>query len=327
MPEYKNPQTEPGMDRNLLLVFLVLAVAIFGSQLFMRKYAPPASPPTSAKPAQVTPPASGNPPVSAATPAPAPAPATRVPVPSVSKQAASESETVVENDLYRITFTNRGAQAKSWVLKKYQDDQGKPLDLVNSAAAAKFGYPLSLWTYDESLRNKLNSALYVSSAASQNLSTPAEIVFDYADSGLVVHKAFQFDDSYVVSVTTSVLSGGSPVYGFPAWPAGFGDQVSLAAYGAGQLEYQFNNDTEHLGLKKVAGGATLHGSYDWAGVSSQYFTAVFIPNTPENVQMVTLHYPLDIAPDPGKPNETRPADVLGVAVGRPGESVERLFVG
>ena len=68
---------------------------------------------------------------------------------------------MIENDLYRITFTNRGGLVKSWILKKYDDDHGKPLDLVSSMAAAKYGYPLSLWTYDEALRNQLNAALYV----------------------------------------------------------------------------------------------------------------------------------------------------------------------
>ena len=53
---------------------------------------------------------------------------------------------------------------KSWILKKFDNDaQNGPLDLVNAAAAQKFGYPLSLWTYDETLRNNLNSALYVAS--------------------------------------------------------------------------------------------------------------------------------------------------------------------
>ena len=47
--------------------------------------------------------------------------------------ATAESTTVVENELYRITFTNRGAQVNSWILKKYKDDNGKPLDLVNQA--------------------------------------------------------------------------------------------------------------------------------------------------------------------------------------------------
>src|SRR5579884_2095398 len=79
-------------------------------------------------------------------------------------QAAAESTTVVENDLYRITFTNRGAQVTSWVLKKYKDDDGKPLDLVNHAAAAKYGYPLSLYTYDAKLRSQLQQALFVPSA-------------------------------------------------------------------------------------------------------------------------------------------------------------------
>ena len=46
--------------------------------------------------------------------------------------AAAETTTVVENELYRITFSNRGGQAVSWILKKYKDDAGKPLDLVNA---------------------------------------------------------------------------------------------------------------------------------------------------------------------------------------------------
>ncbi len=46
------------------------------------------------------------------------------------------------------------------MLKKYKDEDGKPLDLVNKDAA-KFGLPLSLYTYDENLRNQINSALYV----------------------------------------------------------------------------------------------------------------------------------------------------------------------
>ena len=76
-------------------------------------------------------------------------------------EATSESETVVENDVYRIVFTNRGGRVKSWVLKKYTDDKGGQLELVNRAASEKHGYPLTLWTYDAGLRDKVNSALYV----------------------------------------------------------------------------------------------------------------------------------------------------------------------
>src|SRR6266700_4496259 len=261
MPEYKNPQSESGMERRFLLVFLLMAVVIFGSQLFLKKYAP--QQPSTARPNQPvqTPPVPSGP----ATPAPAQTRTTQTPVstePGSSKQASSESETVIENDFYRVTFTNRGAQAKSWVLKKYLDDKGKQLDLVNQNAAAKFGYPLSLWTYDDGLRTKLSSALYVSSA-SGTLSAPAKLEFEYSDAGLTVKKAFEFDHTYVVRVITSVFQNDAPLWAFPAWPAGFGDQSSLAAYASGQFEYQVNADAEHIAAKKVSGGGTLRGTYNW----------------------------------------------------------------
>jgi YidC/Oxa1 family membrane protein insertase len=326
MPEYKSPQSESGMERRFLLVFLLMAVVIFGSQLFLKKYAPQ-QPPSTARPNQPvqTPPVPSGP---ATPPVVQPAAAKKPPMmePTTSKQASSESETVIENDFYRVTFTNRGAQVKSWILKKYSDDQGRPLDLVNSAAAARYGYPLSLWTYDEAQRNKLNSALYVASETGA-LNVPASVTFEYADSGLDVRKTFRFDHSYVVQVETSVFANDSPVNAFPAWPAGFGDQTTHPAYASGQFEYQLNNDTEHVSVKKVSGGGTLHGTFDWAGVSDSYFAAVFIPDDIENVNVVSLRNSLDVPPDPSKPNETKPADVVGAAVGHPGQTSGRLFVG
>jgi len=322
------------MEQKFLLVFLLMAIAIFGAQYYMKKYGPQQT--SSARPNQPT----------QSTPAPAPAPpatTTAVPTqksaatqrskkppksteaPPATVQAQSESETVIENDLYRVTFTNRGAQVKSWILKKFSDDQGKPLDLVNPIAAPKYGYPLSLWSYDESLRNKLNSALYVVSETGTK-TAPASLTFDYSDSGLVVHKSLQFDHSYVVKLETSVSQNGSPVYAFPAWPSGFGDQTTVYAYGLGQFEYQYNNNTEHLAYKKISSGNTLRNNYDWAGVSSQYFGAFFIPNNPENQFVVTLRNSID-APSSAGSTQTKPADVLGAAVGQPGTTSERLFVG
>src|SRR5262249_28820071 len=154
------------------------------------KFMPP--PPPEKKPAETQQAAA---PVAEA-PASAPMPARQ---PVAVKQAASETETVIENDLYRITFTNRGAQVKSWILKKFDNDaQNGPLELMNSAAAARFGYPLSLWTYNNDLDNRLKSALYVSSGESK-LSPPATLTFEYADQDLEVRKSLRFDHSYIVN--------------------------------------------------------------------------------------------------------------------------------
>jgi YidC/Oxa1 family membrane protein insertase len=308
------------MERRLLLVFALTFLVIILFQPLLKKYLPqPAAPP-----AQTQPPAQ-----SSTQPAGATAPPVPVPTAGASKQAASETETVIENDFYRVTFSNRGAQVKSWILKKYDDDHGKPLDLVGTAAA-KYGYPLSLWTYDESQRNRINSALYVASNSGNLMSAPAQVTFEYFDQDLAIRKTFRFDHSYVVHVETSVLQKGSLVTAFPMWPAGFGDQQSPASYAASRIEHQYNDKTERLDIKKVSGGASLPGPFNWAGVVDQYFAAVFLPDNPQDSAAVTLRYPVDVPKDwrNPKPEETIKADVLGVGVGNlRGSAAERLYVG
>jgi YidC/Oxa1 family membrane protein insertase len=346
LAEYRNPQHEPGNERRLLLVFIVtFAILLFLEPLF-KKYLPepPAQHPQS-KPTQShqSPPAPTPP-----TPVLPPAPAVRE-APGVSKQATSEAETVVENDLYRITFTNKGAQVKSWILKKFDNEsQDGRLDLVNSVAASRYGYPLSLWTYDETLRDKLSSVLYVASEvhpattprqgakptedeiAGQTLKAPATITFEYSDHDLTVRKTFGFDHSYVINIETSVTYKGAPVAAFPSWPGGFGDQATLASYAANQIQYQYDNNIERLAYKKISGGATLNGRFDWAGASDAYFAAVFIPDDPAAASVVTLRNQISIPRDPQNPNskEVVPADVLGAAVGNMhGPTIERAYIG
>jgi YidC/Oxa1 family membrane protein insertase len=332
LAEYRNPQLEPGNERRFLLIFLVIFILMLGFQQLFKKYIP--QPPTQ-QPKTETPQ-----PQTAFTPATAPAPPASVPSPTILKQAASETETVVENDLYRITFTNRGAQVKSWILKKFDNEaQNGPLDLVNSTAAEKFGYPLSLWTYDEGLRGRLSSALYVASQEGR-LMSPATITFEYADQDLVVRKIFSFDHTYVVKVETSVTYKGSAVAAFPAWPAGFGDQTTPAFYSSSLVAYQFNKNIQRVPARcgfslfskcvQVIGGNTVPGPFHWAGPTDQYFAAVFIPDDPAAATMVTLNSQLSIPRNPQKADSKEMAnvDVLGAAVGNlHGPTSERVFAG
>lgn len=317
MPEYHNPQQEPGSERRLLIVFALTFLVIILAQPLLKKFMPqpPAQPQQTVQPAAV-----------ANVPA-APTPVV-VPTTSATKQATGESETVVENDLYRITFTNRGAQVKSWILKKFDSDAGGPLDLVNKDAE-KFGHPLSLWTYDQNLRDKVNSALYVSSSEGIQ-QAPSEISFEYADADVSVRKTFHFDRSYEVHVDTLVTSKGSQVTAFPVWPAGFGDSTRAASYASSQIEYQNNGDISRLAIKKISGGGTLPGPFNWAGVSDQYFAAIFIPEDVQHAALVTLHNTMDIANHPAKPDpkDITSVHVLGAAVGSTaGPTSVRLYVG
>ena len=322
------------MERRLLLVFALTFLVILLFQPLLKKFGPqpPANPPSSQPQTAANPPqpalggaAAGSAARGAAAPV---ASAGKVAAVPTTKQASTESETVIENGLYRIVLSNRGGRVKSWVLKKWDDDKGKPLELVNQAAAEKYGYPLSLWTYDENLRNKLNSALYV--VTSSGSTAPAEIKFEYSDGeGVSVQKTFKFDHSYVVGVQTAVEVKGAAVTAFPMWPAGFGDELTAPAFAASQISYQYDRQVERLAVKKISGGGTLPGPFHWAGTSDQYFAAVFMPQDPQNAAMVTLHNPLEI-PHSTDPNNKQmdKVDVLGAAVGSlKGSTIARLYVG
>ncbi len=348
MAEFKNPQQEPGSEQRLLLVFLVTFVALIAYQFIQKKYMPqpPAAPPQRQA---VTEPAAPTP-AAPAPAAPIAAKAKKAPSVTVSKQGSAETETVIENDLYKITFTNRGAQVKSWILKKFDNEtQNGRLDLVNPTAAAKYGYPLSLWTYpsptgDETLRNKLNLVLYVVSKEGQ-LSAPATITFEYADQDLVVRKTFSFDHTYVLNVETSVVYKGAEIFAAPAWPAGFGDQMTPAAYAVARIDYHNDASTERslfvfpsfvsrLAIKSISSGNTLKGPFEWAANGDQYFTAIFIPDDPADAAMITLRNSLEIAQKPGLnpigagSKDTANVDVLGAAVGNlRGATTERMYVG
>jgi YidC/Oxa1 family membrane protein insertase len=329
------------MERRLLVVFALTFLVIMLFQPLLKKYGPP--PPAKPESSQAAVQNQAQLPTQLPTPLATTTGAAVVkaapgasgkkkassPVASAPQQAASESETAIENDVYRIVFTNRGGRVKSWVLKKYTDDKGGPLELVNTAAAEKYGYPLTLWTYDETLRNKLNSALYV--ATSTGGAAPAEIAFAYDDGDVSVQKSYKFDrDSYVVGVRTAVEVKGAQVTAFPMWPAGFGGETTGPQYATGQIVYQYDNKVERLAIKKISGGGTLPGPFHWAGVSDQYFAAVFLPQDPQNAAMVTLHNAIEIPHNGSDANNKQmdKVDVLGAAVGSlKGASDARLYVG
>ncbi len=320
MPEIKNPnQQGGGQDSKTMLAFTAIFILMFfGLQYFKPKKAP-----------ETTPPVQRNLPAQSNSSAPSASPAGAAKSASAAVTAANESSTIVENELYRIQFTNRGAQVTSWILKKYKDADGKPLDLVNKQAAAQFGCPLSLFTYDSGLRTQLSQALFVPSATG-DINAPTTLSFSWSDGGLTAHKTFSFDSSYVIHAETSVEQNGSPVTALLAWPSGFGDQDTLPQYAKGTFNSMQGGKSTSDAYKKVAGGATLNGPFDWAGVSDLYFAAIFLPDLPQQTTTVQLHNEVTIPRNLKKPdpNVTDRAPVLGAAVGLLGAPTStRLYAG
>ena len=361
MPEIRNPNLQTqgpgggsggGDMRSTIAFTLVILVALLGYQYFFKPAPPPA--PTQQPQSQATQPAGQQTgqqagqetapgqaqPSAAGAKSSATAPAI---TPSIG--ATSESDITVENEVYKIVFTNRGARVKQWILKKYVDTAGKPLDMVQPQASELFGYPLSLFTYEPQLTAQLNNALYQTTVeGAQPSSTglvvaPNTVTYHFAGNGLDVVKTFKFDSSYVVDVETEVKRNGTPVRALVEWPAGLGDmeeflpssltrsQVRTSA--SAQFAWSLDGKDDSMAAKKVSNNATLEQPYSYAAVMDLYFAAAFLPVNPAGTTVVTLHNSIDLPSNLSDPNSQKsPADVIGLAVGNmSGDTHLRLFAG
>jgi YidC/Oxa1 family membrane protein insertase len=353
LPEIRNPNLQPqggggnsGGDMRSMLAFTFLAlIVILGYQYFFKPKEPATPAPVAQSQNQPqsqllsAPAASGQPQLAAGA-----VPSTSF-TPAIT--SAAETLTTIENDQYKIVFTNRGAQVKSWVLKKYFDTAGKSLDMVQPQAAEKFGFPLSLYTYEPALTSQLNQALYqVSASGAQPTLTghavaPATsaLTFHYAQNGVDVVKTFHFDSSYVIGVDTQVLRNGSPVRALVEWPSGLGDmeeflpssqtRSSIRTSALSVFAWSINGKQDSQAVAKVGNNATFEQPYAYAAIADLYFVSAFMPEDPDRATVVTLHNTIDLPGDLSNPNsEKKPAQVIGLAVGdTSGISRLRLYTG
>lgn len=341
MAEIKNPNLQTqgsgsgsgggGGDLRSTMLFITLGLAVvLGYQYFFKPATPPAQntpqPQQSAQNSAPAQPASA----SATTPVAA--------TPAIG--ASTESETTVENPLYKIVFTNRGAQVKHWILKQYKDSAGKPLDMVQPQTAARFGLPLSLYTYEPALTTAVNQALYQPTTTANWVAAPASLSFHYAAGGLDVTKSFHFEqNSYVIGIETRVLRNGAPVRALVSWPAGLGDMEEflpssstrspVRTSAASIFAWESNGKHDSMAAHKVSNNATQNQSYGYAAISDLYFAAAFLPDAPDTASVVTLHNSIELPSNLEDANSKRtPADVIGLAVGDPsGTTRLRLFAG
>ena len=289
------PQKKSKLSHEIRIVLaslLSMAVILLWAKYFAPK--PPAIPPQASRPA-LTSPATANPGTSNPSAAPGSAtsrgPATGIsanpPVNIKPKGETQERTLVVENDLYRVVFSNHGAVVKSWQLKKYLDD-AKPrrvLDLVHPDAAEQTGgWPFALALDDEQLETAANNGIYQIASSAQTLHAPADAEFSWSDGHLEIIKKFHFDHTYAVKVETSASFNGVPVTAGIAWLGGFGDLTvaNPVPIDTVSVFYTEGGKLSTIMAKKLDGAekwprAVWQGGKDWTGIQDRYFTAAFLP--------------------------------------------------
>jgi YidC/Oxa1 family membrane protein insertase len=345
-----DPQKNSGLNpqvrilvASLLSMFVILAWAKFFAP---KPVSPPQQPSKSVATASSTP---GQNPLTPSGPNTSSAAAASVAAtpPAAAKGDSLERTFVVENDLYRVEFSNRGGVVKSWLLKKYKDDAKPPrtLDLVHSDASTELNaWPLSVALNDPNLDNSANSGLYVATSKSEpapaTLNAPAEINFSWSDGHLEVTKRFRFDSSYVVHTELNARLDGKPISAGLAWLGGFGDPTVTNPIPVETVNTFFSEAGGKLTAfphKKLEdqgkwGSAVWQGGKDWAGIEDRYFTAVFlapigVPPGHLETRYWKAWHTIKVTDNQGK-TEDKGEPVPQVAVASSAQpAVMRIFVG
>ena len=299
------------MEQRLLVAFALTALILGGAHYF---FPPPPAPPE--KPVATK---------SAPAPAPKPIPANpprAIPAAEMPGriQAGNEETIAVDTDLYNVVFSNRGAVVKSWILKAYKDDRGKPLELVNLRALGKVPAPFALAFKNQTPETDPNAALFRVERSDGGLN----LAFEFSDGRMDTKKTFRFaQNSYLVQVSSQVTANGVPLPNSLEWRGGFGDQT---VPNPAAIEHTLDYDLEASKLKinevKAAknGPVSTSGDYSFAGLEDNFFAGVFLPGAQSSTELTTF---ADAVPGASGSDEQR----VGAGVGGEGLNVFSLYVG
>src|ERR1700691_2312823 len=301
---------ELSMELRLLLAFVLMGVVLFVTPYFYKTVSPPVkktapvgakSEPATAATGAGTAPAETAPPASGKASKPAGSEPAAPPV-----AAQKEEIHTIDTDLFQIAFSNRGGVVKSWLLKKYKEHSGAPLQLVNTQSHAD--PPGALYFPAHKPAADVNQALYEVHTDADGLT----ISFDYSNGNVVAHKSFQFrKSSYLLDVSTEVMEGGKPIPQQIEWRGGFGDMNATNPAGDQQtLRFDLTDAKLIKSAAKAAKDApvTVTGNYSFAGIEDKYFVAVVLPERAATTAMTTFS---DSEPTP---HETKELPFAGVAV-------------
>ena len=312
---------EDEKDQQSIQLRALLAFALSAAVLILYSYFGPKSPAPPPRPA-----ASESKSAAAAPAAVASVPAANaasLSAPVVGGQA--EQTYIVETDQYLVSFSNRGAVATSWTLKRYQDESGKPLEVVNRAAAPEAGFPLSY-----AGQPNLNSALFSVETSPRGgagpYQAPITLTFRWSDGAITARKSFQFSkDSYTVDLESELTQNGAPLAHSLAWRGGFGD---IAVENSAATVKTFYFDTAqgkvvwHEAKDAEKGPIPNSGNYLYAGIEDHFFAAAFLTKDPARtlqLETTTLHA--------AAPGQEKKQPFAGAAVGGSGDNRFLLYVG
>jgi len=289
------------MEKRILIAFLLSFAVLYASRFFLPP--PPEKPATDVKSPIVpqTPPAA---PV-------LPPEATR----QASIEAASEKTETVETRIYRADVSNIGGVLKSFRLKEYPDQAGKPTELIDSWAGRQLGFPLAISTGDVALDKLLSEAKFISTVEANKVS------LEYQSAGVYARKVMDFDpEKYQVRIATELARNGMAVPHSIVLQGEISDQSVADVPAKRAAVYQAAGKYHRIAVPGIKEAQDVAGSM--VGAEDQYFLAMFVRDKEGPVKINSQEYKL-----PDLADGTKGATTHGLYVAVPSTEPMQLYIG
>jgi YidC/Oxa1 family membrane protein insertase len=192
------------------------------------------------------------------------------------KLAASDTEvlTVLENEVLKITFTNKGAQPKSVELKKFKTYDGKPLMLQTG--------PFNKITYDIQNGNnqlvKTGDQFFITADKKENADKSQSIAFSIKDTSgnnLITHEYILKPDDYMVDFNISA-TGADKLFNQGVmnllWQTEAPQVEKTITYEKTQTHVcYYSNDKYDFVSLGSGGNEKFDKPVDWVAINPQFF--------------------------------------------------------
>ncbi|BBB33484.1 preprotein translocase subunit YidC [Thermotomaculum hydrothermale] len=178
-----------------------------------------------------------------------------------SNQSVEERDFVLENDLIKVVFTNKGGVAKSIILKKYKEKSGQNYDLVNKTI--DFDKPFAIYQGD----NSLEKIIFHGEKDGNTL------IFTYSKDGKTIKKVFKLNNDYTVDFSLEGLKNAYISLG-----AGLNSsEKAKSRYSTeDEIAYYFDGDVERISKKKIK-KEKIPVEAKWVAIENRYFAKILTP--------------------------------------------------
>jgi YidC/Oxa1 family membrane protein insertase len=280
------------MDKKTIIAVALAVVVIIGSMVVQQRFFAPEKPAPAAAPAQEAPqpevveqPAPEQPAAQVESEQPSAPAADTVDLAVEAEQQIEEESFILETEVFRVRFTNRGGQITSIELKDFSNTDGSPVEMIFSQESGMNPFSIHFGDADappvDALFEVERALIGTGITFSRTFRSQTGVPFTLKKSFML-----QPDDYMIelrVSIENSVNEYPALNYNGYAYTLGFGPQIGPEFEKLDRRneyrEYIYYADGKKEGVRLKQETKQVDRLVKWAAIAGKYFAVIAVPDT------------------------------------------------